>query len=499
MYVPRFNRIVIPRIQYVERAAHRERGIRSAFSTDGEERRLHIFVDVESLSSGSLATEMIHGYDGHPLILCETIGAGGTRTLTVGAVAEDSDNASIGVGGESVGTAWVRSASQKRELAEQYARDKSEAGIRALTDRLLLASHAELHGSDAYVTASDDLIRVARKGFFAGANIMTPEEALALIGLYLRLRGDFGHHHSGGSRVTFGRSGFYRGLACSLLPESERWFACCPSHVNPWDVAPRDLAEAVVTRIERALRARDRLHQALLVERTPEANDEALFYFDMFLVSLAGAFDAIARVAHKAYGMNGSIFDANWRKEHRRRKPETLFLAFVRGVLGWLAPTTVSRPRTTWMQRLGESAPTVAQLMFPHEPTRDALEAVVQLRNSIHAEALSTIGFHDTGSSHTEYPVVVPPAARRELVGVVRRRGGDGAWGIRELDREAFVLDVATYVECALEHAVSGVNKLMRAVAVERLGCSPAARLPGWTGPSDVALQRIRLLSGLAG
>jgi len=326
---------------------------------------------------------------------------------------------------------------------------------------------------------------------------MTVEEALALIGVYLRLRGDFGYHHSGSSSVSFGRSGFYRSLAGDLLPDSERWFACCPGKTTPWEVAPRDLADAVVTRLERALRARDRLHHALLVERGFDANDEALLYFDAILLSLNGAFDAVARVVHNVYGMEGSIFEANWRKDHRPRKAENSYITLLRRVLKRIAPALLAHPRATWMQQLRARAPDVARLMFPHEPARDALEAVAVLRNSIHAETFSTVGLRDVDAAHTDYPIVVPPLARRDLVGVVRRRGGDVAWGIRELDRDAIVLDVHTFVEQVFGRVVTALADLMRATEVERLDPTSATRAPS-NGPTDGALQRIRLLSGLA-
>jgi hypothetical protein len=54
----------------------------------------------------------------------------------------------------------VRFASQKAQLASQYATKDMDLG--ELTRRILLADHAELQGADAFVTSSAELKAMER-------------------------------------------------------------------------------------------------------------------------------------------------------------------------------------------------------------------------------------------------------------------------------------------------------------------------------------------------
>jgi hypothetical protein len=85
-----------------------------------------------------------------------------------------------------------------------------------------------------------------------------PAAAIASLGLFLRLRGDF--HIS--RHLTLDRGMFYEFAARELLPEAWRCVSACRA---AGQTVGRDsfwiLARAVVERMERALRARDRPHE----------------------------------------------------------------------------------------------------------------------------------------------------------------------------------------------------------------------------------------------
>ncbi len=101
-------------------------------------------------------------------------------------------------------------------------------------------------------------------------------------------------------------------LADDLLPGAQRWqLATRPADPNG-DAIGR-LARATLLRIERALYARDQVHAHQQVASGFGDNDEAMFYLDAFLISLSGAFDAVARGVHAALGMRGDGREANWR------------------------------------------------------------------------------------------------------------------------------------------------------------------------------------------
>jgi hypothetical protein len=228
---------------------------------------------------------------------------------------------------------------------------------------LLLASASRDRGADALVTGSRVLIDPAIRGPVArDSNAMPVEAALALAGLYLRARDDFTLRQLQGGRETFNRGLFYWVLARELLPSAWRSTSAGGQH----DQATGDdhvfqLFISVITRLDRALRSRDRLHHQMKLEQNNDTADEALFALDTFLVFLVGAFDAVGRAAHLTYGLDPSrIHDVSWRRSWRTRK---------------LAPV----------------AATLAQLMDNGTPARDTLDLLALLRNTVHGEALRTV------------------------------------------------------------------------------------------------------------
>jgi hypothetical protein len=259
---------------------------------------------------------------------------------------------------------------------------------------MLLAADAERHGADAFVTASAPLLAAVADGHLAMANVTAPKDAVALIGLYLRLRQDFAHFHSGASSASYGKGGFYGMLAEDLLPNARRWLATCPDN-GPWGASPLKLAAAVLTRVERALYARDRIHEHLLLPKEMEVEDGVLFYLDAFLYSLSGAFDAIGRVVHAACGIDGAAHTVSWRNGR-------------------------------WLEKLDASAPAIAAVVRSQKPHRDALNIVFVLRNYIHAEGLSAISMlrDQYRIDDVDHPLLLPPEETTELREAFKRLGG---------------------------------------------------------------------------
>jgi hypothetical protein len=269
--------------------------------------------------------------------------------------------------------------------------------------------------------------------------------ALASLGLFLRLRGDF--HVS--RDLTLDRGMFYGLAAWELVPQAWRYVNACRS---AGQAIGRDtfwmLGRAVVERMERALRARDRLHEQFQVPQSHDTADEALFYLDMLLVQLSGAFDAIARVAHLGLGLNGRYRQASWRHP------------------GWRA-------------QLARTAPTVAALMADETDERDALELVALLRNSVHGEPFTPIARRVAGQ--TINLIQLPAEDTPPFLAAVGRRGGEAAWGIHPVATTSggIRIEADTYVEALLPAVARSLNALMRTTEVERFPGVP----PGWVTP----------------
>ena len=146
----------------------------------------------------------------------------------------------------------VISAHHYEELASQAEEwqgiEKGEA-LRAL----LLAGAAHGFHADAFITGSPIVLEARENSVVGRSNPMTADEAAALIGLFLRLRGDFALRQV--ESVTFDTAPwhFYGVVARELLPASWRWMSTCH---RAGDEELADLPASAIERLSRALRAR---------------------------------------------------------------------------------------------------------------------------------------------------------------------------------------------------------------------------------------------------
>jgi len=191
----------------------------------------------------------------------------------------------------------------------------------AMTPDLLrgvrLAAVAEDMEANAFVTADPVLLSNRHVSVLARGNVRSVEEAIALVGLLLRSRGDYVVWPESGLPWGYGRYGFYFGLTRAMLPAAWRWFsACVASRSNSGAASPLYLGDATLRRVQRSLRCRDLVHVEAAKPDGRDVAEEALLYLDSLLVALGGAFDAVARVAHLAYGLPAHQFKyASWHRE----------------------------------------------------------------------------------------------------------------------------------------------------------------------------------------
>jgi hypothetical protein len=469
-------------IPHVELPRHRPSGEeRSAFARGSKERKLRVVVDRATVPEKE-TLELLLGLGHHPLIELLSTRAEGFSHLDIGPVDQQKDLAPTVIwqpdGSRTLTAVWP--AHTYQAFAERYLREHPDLGDHDEILRvLLLASASRDRGADALVTGSRVLIDPAIRGPVArDSNAMPVEAALALAGLYLRARDDFTLRQLQGGRETFNRGLFYWVLARELLPSAWRSTSAGGQH----DQATGDdhvfqLFISVITRLDRALRSRDRLHHQMKLEQNNDAADEALFALDTFLVFLVGAFDAVGRAAHLTYGLDPSrIHDVSWRRSWRTRK---------------LAPV----------------AATLAQLMDNGTPARDTLDLLALLRNTVHGEALRTVAAKYS-SRPLQNVLLLPKDQERQLLAIVARRGGNDAWGIRGLPSLGVSMQMDVFVESVLPMVVDALDTLIGGIEVERLAGVQPTTLPTSPPPDNpgnrlgdafnsIRRRQVRLMAGL--
>ncbi|MEA3055936.1 MAG: hypothetical protein QOD30_1368, partial [Actinomycetota bacterium] len=174
------------------------------------------------------------------------------------------------------------------------------ARIHRFSDALAAQVASSALGADLYITERE-YVHEAGWHVARGVTVCTPEEALPLVGLYLRAQGR--HHIS--ARHTHSRRLFFDVAVHELLPQGWRWEAACAKYADA--VGDFDfylLAESVLGRFERTLEARDGVHVSLDQPQDDQTRAQMLEHFDDILIDVMGAFDGIARVAHRALGLD---------------------------------------------------------------------------------------------------------------------------------------------------------------------------------------------------
>jgi hypothetical protein len=222
-------------------------------------------------------------------------------------------------GTEADGARWLRGVSSYSRW-ETLAARPVPAGCSAkawLRDVMVARAAVEMR-VDVLVTSSRPLLDRSAPRWVVEANPMTAEQALAVVGLYLRGRRQYPMIAPNG--LSFGEHLLLWSAARAQLPSGWRWGSALVAHSR--DVqrdGPMFLFGSLHERIVRLLRCRDRVHTALLVPQDNQTAGEATEALDYFMVNLVGAFDAAARAAHLAAGLDpGSRRTAAWQNDRWR-------------------------------------------------------------------------------------------------------------------------------------------------------------------------------------
>jgi hypothetical protein len=462
----------VPKLSPARRLGREE--FDTPFKRGAKERSLRMVFDWESIHSDE-TTRVLEGFTHHELIDAVEIGGSGVLAqLTFGQVDARHDLQPFTVQrpkGRSRSAVIGRS--QFEAFAAEFAADGLGEDAVSMERELVVAQAALDLGADALVTDSAFLLNAAPRGLVAPANPVSPQQALALTGLFLRSRADFHIDMDASFRWELSRHGFDWALARTLLPEGWRFFSACLASDPDLTGRLPYLGQAVLSRYAQALRARERV---LIYARQGAGHgpvDEQLFYLDHAVLALGGAFDSVARVAHYVYGVGTDPRDAGWK-------------------------------RTGWLKRLRATEPQLADLVAGGEPAGDTVEIMALLRNTIHGEQLRPIRFSEAGRAPEDLGQL-PQDDVQALSQAVARRGGLERWGIQTLDATTLFFAPDQLIDVLMTECHAALNALMAATDVLRLkGVDPAAVRTGPSAASGLtdeftpaSQHAIRCLAGL--
>ncbi len=389
-----------------------------------------------------LETLVVHRYaDAGPRLGTPTVSNGVWRVFPGWAVVSEKRDGVWGVVSGN-GDQWTESGviGNAVEVAERdtstsaYADlESADAAARRAADGLAAQVAGQALEADVFITERGYLHEATWR--VAGdTTVYGVDDALALIGLYLRTQGLF--HIA--QRYKFNRGLFAWVATRELLPSAWRWFsAVVRSGSASGDERLMILAGSLLQRFERALVGRDAILIALNQQQDNDIRDDALTALDDVSYRLMGAFDVLARVAHRVCGLSSRERSAGWQNA------------------GWLA-------------ELAAVAPDLADVLHPGKQGTKVLTILRLLRNTIHGEALQ--GLHVQMSGKPDRSLVgLNSDDEAEILEAMDALGGRARWGVEELLPGRVHVDPGVVVEELFGEVIPLLNALMDLTPVESL------------------------------
>jgi hypothetical protein len=232
------------------------------------------------------------------------------------------------------------------------------------------------------------------------------------------------------------------------------------------------MLRSVEARLARALIARDYIEVRIRHWRPDEAWDEALYFFESLLLSLAGAMDAVARALDAALQLNSNAWSIGFRK-------------------------------TNWRQAVADHSPRLGELMPQGSRLRSVVDAVAVLRNYIHEEVLSSEMLSDSGTPDiVDYGrglLALSSTAADELYTATAEVGGAAAWGLEDhMGGGNTTVMPVLFERTAIRRVLEVIRELMATNLVPDAAPSVERPIdPGFWLPSARYGPHLRLLASL--
>lgn len=329
-----------------------------------------------------------------------------------------------------------------------------------LTDLVIARAHCELK-YDILITLSPQLLSHRATGVVRDANPRTPSEAAQIVGLFLRTRDNYTWQAHQKASLAFDRGLFYLVLVRHRLPHLWRYFSACV-HA---EAARRDdilyLGQSILVRCVRSLEARDAIGAWFYVPQGNNVRDVIMYHFDYLTLLLAGAFDAQARVARRAYRIN----QPNERNTSFRR--------------------------TEFLDALRDKGANDLCNLISGQYYKDLMTLLYELRNTIHGAGLPTLAYQAVAEPEESFVTVLPEYSD-QLWQAAERCGSPENWGLIRLHEVQF--EPYTYAISLVNECLSQIDAIAAATEVTGLFPDGYAIPPLQDGPPDdnVFTERIR-------
>jgi hypothetical protein len=318
-----------------------------------------------------------------------------------------------------------------------YARlDAEEASAKRRAD-VVAAQAAKAIDADLFITTRPYLHSAAWI-IVDGLVIATPEQALPLVGLYLRAQGEFvvWRNVDGRGSWTRNRGLFYARGAFELVPHGWTTLTALAYEAQSGggDRVAAQLARTLFWRLEQTLVARDNMYWALNMPQDNDVADEALSAFDIAVLMLMGAVDASARIVHRLLNLErekpAAWQDKDWRKLVRSVSP----------LLGKVAGTSTHQ---------------------------ESLRILRGLRNTIHGPRLDPLAVAGE-LKHERTAVQLPADEQERMLVAMKNLGGLARFGVERFGGDRYHADPAKLLDAILARITKMLDVVLEEIPVPK-------------------------------
>jgi hypothetical protein len=348
--------------------------------------------------------------------------------------------------GQIILTAGVYFPYNQNDLLEQFVKpDGSYPDAEKLIQDIVVADAHHVLGQHILVTTSPNLLDHRNDEFVGKSNPRTPSEAAKIIGLFLRSRGIFSIP-KGKISISFPRSNFYSKLTDHHLPDMWAYFSACVDAGLILKDDTLDLGQSILIRCDRAMQARDAIGAQFYAPQDNDTRDTMMYHFDYLTLLLVGAFDAQARIAHRAYRLEKLLKE---KQISLTRQNDNKFL----DGLGKPPNAVAVKLYDIWT---GNDFESIKTLLFG-------------LRNTIHSAGLGSRAVGTSSQSMNDLSFVdVPTDNAIDIWKAAQQLQGLEYWGLVK-DNGSVMFEPYTYASALIHECFKLINQIASATDVAGL------------------------------
>jgi hypothetical protein len=286
-------------------------------------------------------------------------------------------------------------------------------------ERYKFLKAAEMRDMDFFVTDSKFLLEYTPERVW-GTNVISSEEAIAIIGSHLRNRGNYLIEMTtdGWFKRNLDRISFYWIVRLAILGP----ISLGETLTNESSHQNFKILSALAYRCEQMLKSRDHALTNLLQPQNNQTLDEALYFFDMFLLTMGGMFDALAKIADVLLGLKSNERSIGWNKEK-------------------------------WLKKVENRDRRLSQLVAEGSRWRSVLKLHSILRNTIHGEQMDSMHYQNARGPQQSLFVLTGDDAD-SINCLLQGLGGPETWGTVPSNNNDLWLGIGPTMECLLAESI---------------------------------------------